>query len=109
VALGELHEPRAIPQLLVALTDANRLVRMRAAESLVDLREEVVSIFAQVVAARDRYGLHAYLAALENVSREVPLETELQNTPWLEGPEKDVLLKVLRSGKLLEEPVVARL
>jgi HEAT repeat protein len=109
VALGELHEPRAIPQLLVALTDANRLVRMRAAEGLVDLREEVVSIFAQVVAARDRYGLHAYLAALENVNREVPLETELQNTSWLEGPEKDVLLKVLRSGKLLEEPVVAQL
>jgi HEAT repeat protein len=108
VALGELHVPEAIPHLLLALTDANRLVRMRAAEGLVDLKADMVPIFAQVVATRDRYGLHAYFAALENAGLQTQLEAELGKTESFGRSENEGLLKVLRSGKLLEEPVVAQ-
>ncbi len=38
VSLGKLSNPRAVPTLLRGLTDSNRLVRLRAAESLMQLR-----------------------------------------------------------------------
>src|SRR6267378_2275297 len=78
VSLGQLSDPRSIPALLRGLTDANRLVRLRAAEALVTLKIEVVPIFQQVVASGDRYGLHAYLTALENADLRAKLEQELQ-------------------------------
>ena len=78
VSLGKLSERRAIPALLRGLADSNRLVRLRAAEALVGLNTEMVPIFEQVVAAQDRYGLYAYLAALENADLRVQLEIELQ-------------------------------
>src|SRR2546426_5329379 len=57
--------PPLFRSLLRGLTDSNRLVRLRAAEALLDLKAEMVAIFEQAVASRDRYGLHAYLTALE--------------------------------------------
>src|SRR5713226_5437341 len=36
VSLGKLSDPRAIPSLLRGLTDSNRLVRLRAAEALIE-------------------------------------------------------------------------
>src|SRR5713101_1799830 len=78
VSLGKLSDPRAIPSLLRGLTDSNRLVRLRAAEALVGLKTEMAPIFAQVVASRDRYGLHAYLTALENADLRGKLEGEIQ-------------------------------
>src|SRR6266404_6874087 len=68
VSLGKLSQRRVIPALLRGLTDSNRLVRLRAAEGLVALSTEMVPIFQQVVAAGDRYGLHAYVTALENAN-----------------------------------------
>src|SRR6266700_1772772 len=38
VSLGTLSDPRALPVLLRGLTDSNRIVRLRAAESLIRLR-----------------------------------------------------------------------
>lgn len=103
VALGKLYNREAIPPLIKALTDSNRLVRMRAAEGLVDLKSEIVSIFIQVVKTRDRYGLHAFLAALENANLRNRLDTELRQPAYSETePEHEELLAVLRTGKLPE-------
>src|SRR5258707_6880141 len=57
VSLGQQSDPRSVPALLRGLTDANRLVRLRAAEALVALKTEMAPIFQQVVASGDRYGL----------------------------------------------------
>jgi HEAT repeat protein len=104
VALGEIFDRDAVPLLMRALTDSNRLVRMRAAEGLVNRKLEMSAIFAKVVAAADRYGLHAYLAALENAGLKRELETELRRR----GSQRGVghLLTVLSAGKLsgVEEP-----
>ena len=100
VSLGKLSERRAIPALLRGLTDSNRLVRLRAAEALVALKTEMLPIFQQVVAARDRYGLHAYLTAVENANVLAKLEEEVRAATSLTGGEKDRLQSVLRSGSL---------
>src|SRR5256885_9153279 len=81
VSLGKLSDPRAIPSLLRGLTDSNRLVRLRAAEALVELKSEMAPIFDQVVQTRDRYGLHAYLTALENSNLREKLDEELGASP----------------------------
>jgi HEAT repeat protein len=104
VAIGKLYDKEAIPHLINALADSNRLVRMRAAEGLVDFKSEIVSIFAQVVKTRDRYGLHAFLAALENADLRDKLDAELRQGACSEVEyERDELLAVLSTGKL-EEP-----
>jgi HEAT repeat protein len=102
VALGKLYDMRAVPHLLTALTDSNRLVRMRAAEGLVDFKSDLVSIFAKVVDTRDRYGLYAFLAALENADLRNRLEAQLRLAESLPAPEIDALLAVLSAGKLPE-------
>ncbi len=100
VSLGKLSDRRATLALLRGLTDSNRLVRLRAAEALVGLKTEMAPIFAQVVAARDRYGLHAYLTAVENADVLGKLETELQESSSIGPEEKERLQNVLRSGSL---------
>jgi HEAT repeat protein len=107
VSLGKLSGPRAIPSLLRGLTDSNRLVRLRAAEGLVDLQTGMASIFDQVVQMRDRYGLHAYLTALENANLAGILEEEIRASPIAGIEEKDHLLTVLRTGALPEENLAA--
>jgi HEAT repeat protein len=103
VSMGKLYDQVAIPHLIDALTDSNRLVRMRAAEGLVDLKSEMVSIFAQVVKARDRYGVHAFLAALENADLHDRLDAEIRKGTYSEAEqESEELLAVLRTGKLAE-------
>jgi HEAT repeat protein len=103
VSLGRLSDRRAIPSLLRGLTDSNRLVRLRAAESLMGLKTEMVSIFERVVAARDRYGLHAYLTALENADLRENLEFELQASTRINQEEKKRLQDALHTGALPEE------
>jgi HEAT repeat protein len=101
VSMGKLYDKVAIPHLIDALTDSNRLVRMRAAEGLVDLKSDMVSIFAQVVKARDRYGLHAFLAALENADLRDRLDAEIRKGTYPAAEqESEELLAVLRTGKL---------
>jgi len=100
VSLGKLSNHRAIPSLLRGLTDSNRLVRLRAAEALVGLKTEMVPMFEQVVAARDRYGLHAYLTALENADLRGKLEVELQASARVSEEERNRLQNVLQAGVL---------
>jgi len=104
VAIGKLYDPAAVPHLINALTDSNRLVRMRAAEALVDFKSELASIFAQVVKTGDRYGLHAFLAALENADLRKRLDADLRQAAF-PGGELDLLLAVLSTGKLAETRV----
>jgi HEAT repeat protein len=100
VSLGKLSDSRAIPSLLRGLTDSNRLVRLRAAEALVGLGTDMAPIFEQVVATRDRYGLHAYLTALENANLKRKLEDELQATTQIDEEAKKMLQGVLQTGAL---------
>jgi HEAT repeat protein len=106
VSLGKLSDPRAVPSLLRGLTDSNRLVRLRAAEALVELKTGMAPIFEQVVQTRDRYGLHAYLTALENADLRGKLETEIQIGTKLDDEQKNLLQKVLRIGALPEEKLL---
>ena len=109
VAIGKLYDAKALPHLLTALTDSNRLVRMRAAEGLVDFRSELVPTFAQVVKTHDRYGLHAFLAALENADLRDRLDAELRQSVSRPNAEIDGLLTVLSTGKLPEIQVATPL
>jgi HEAT repeat protein len=108
ISLGTLCEPRAIPDLIRGLTDSHRLVRLRAAEALVSLKTEMTPIFQRVVATQDRYGLQAYLTALDNADVRGKLEEELQSGAPGGNVEKELLWNILRTGVLLtEEPVMA--
>jgi HEAT repeat protein len=110
VSLGKISDPRAVPSLLRGLTDSNRLVRLRAAEALIELHTEMAPIFDQVVQTRDRYGLHAYLTALENADLRGKLEAEIQAGTKINDEHKDLLQKVLQTGALpAEEPARAEL
>lgn len=100
VSLGKHPYRRAVPPLLRGLTDSNRLVRLRAAEALVALKTELLPIYEQVVAAQDRYGLHAYLTALENANLRGDLEVELQTSTRISEAERERLLGVLQAGTL---------
>jgi HEAT repeat protein len=107
VSLGKLCDSRTIPALLGGLRDANRLVRLRAAEGLVGLKMEMAPIFRDVVATRDRYGLHAYLTAIENADLRGNLEEELEAGTELSEQERKRLQKVLETGTLpTEEPAI---
>jgi HEAT repeat protein len=130
VSLGTLSDPRALPVLLRGLTDSNRIVRLRAAESLIRLRGAIglatfkdekrgeptavddverlglVSIFEQVAALKDRYGLHAYLTALENANLRGKLEEEIHQSVHLAPQMKRCLQEVLQTGQPPAEPVV---
>src|SRR6202521_2185574 len=103
ISLGELCEPRTIPDLIRGLTDSNRLVRLRAAEALVKLKTEMAPIFQQVIATQDRYGLQAYLTALENAGLRGKLEEELLACTAGNDNEKMRLRKILQTGVLLAE------
>ena len=103
VGLGHLADKRAIPTLLGGLTDSHRLVRLRAAEGLVQFSSEMVSILRQVVETRDRYGLHAFMTALENANLRGKLEQELDASTALRGEDKNRLQEVLQTAALPPE------
>jgi HEAT repeat protein len=109
VSLGKLSDRRALPALLRGLTDSNRLVRFRSGEALVALKIEMVPIFQQVVATRDRYGLHAYVTAVENANLLDKLGKDLQASTSITRDEKERLLSVLMSGSLTAEEIAAPL
>ena len=100
VSLGQLSDRRAKPALLRGLTDSHRMVRLRAAEALVGIDTEMADTFAQVLATRDRYGLHAYLTAVENADLLGKLESDLEQSTSIGPEEKERLQNVLRSGSL---------
>jgi len=107
VSLGKRSERRAIPALLRGITDSNRLVRLRSAEALVSFPSDRVGIFQQVVAAGDRYALHAFLTAIENADLLETLENELRDSPSLDSREKLRLHGALQSGSLVAAPLAA--
>ncbi len=100
ISLGMLHQRGAIPALLRGLSDSNRLVRLRAAEGLVEFHSDMVHVFEQAVATRDRYGIHAFLTAIENADLRQRIEVELAASTHIKQEEKDQLLEVLLTGKL---------
>ena len=104
VSLGKRAERRAIPALLRGITDSNRLVRLRAAEALISFHSDLVGIFQQVVAAGDRYALHAFLTAVENADLLETLQDELQGSTSLDSREKVRLQNALRSSSLVAAP-----
>jgi HEAT repeat protein len=105
IGMGHLADPRAIPTLLKGLTDSNRLVRLRAAEALVQFRAVMVRVFQQVIQLQDRYGLHAYLTALENADMRGKLESQIQDSTKIGDEQKSMMHKVLQTGRLpAEEP-----
>jgi HEAT repeat protein len=106
VSLGELGDPRAIPDLLLGVTDSHRLVRLRAAEALVKLTVPMIPIFQQVVATGDRYGLQAYLTAVENADLRGKLENELQAGSAGGNEENENLRNTLQTGVLQAEKLV---
>jgi HEAT repeat protein len=98
VSLGKISDARAMPALMRGLTDAHRLVRLRAAEGLVGLETDMVHVFGTVVASGDRYGLHAYIAALENADLRKKLESKLETSSGISTEEMIRLQTVLRAG-----------
>jgi HEAT repeat protein len=106
ISLGKLTDLRAIPTLLRGIKDSNRLVRLRAAEALVALDTDMAAIFQRVVETRDRYGLHAYLTALENANLRKELETELRACTKITAAEKSYLQEVLQTGTLAAEELL---
>jgi HEAT repeat protein len=98
ISLGKLGHGTVIPFLLHGLTDSNRLVRLRAAEALMDLDTDMAPIFERVIAMRDRYGLHAYLTALENAGLQAKMEAGIRAMRLTSKQGKAVLLEVLRTG-----------
>lgn len=100
VSLGRLRHSAALPFLLHGLTDSNRLVRLRAAEGLVDLKAELVQIFEKVVALHDQYGLHAYLTALENAGMQASLIAGIKDNPLAIRETIEMSLEVLRTGRV---------
>jgi HEAT repeat protein len=103
VSLGKLCHHTAIPFLLQGLADSNRLVRLRAAEGLIDFKTELMPIFEKVVALRDQYGLHAFLTAVENAGLQASLVVEIKNDIGNRSETREVLLEALRTGKLSVE------
>jgi len=103
ISLGKLADLRAIPILLKGLMDSNRLVRLRAAEALIGLDMGMAPIFKQVVETKDRYGLHAYVTALENAALKEKLEADLQASKEITSVERKLLQEVLLTGTLPQE------
>jgi len=103
ISLGKACHSATAPSLLRGLTDSNRLVRLRAAEGLVNLKSDPVGIFEKVVAQQDRYGLHAFLTAVENADKLAHLEYQIKASEV--GLQSQMqLLEILHTGALPTEP-----
>jgi HEAT repeat protein len=100
VSLSRLCHSTALPFLVHGLTDSNRLVRLRAAEGLVDFKAQLVQVFEMVVALQDQYGLHAYLTALENAGLQASLIAGINDNILASRESIEMLLEVLRTGKV---------
>src|SRR5207302_4311766 len=74
---------------------------MRGTPTEVEDLEKIglLSVFEQVAALKDRYGLHAYLTALENSNLRGKLETEIRESRELTPEQKGCLQDVLQIGR----------
>jgi HEAT repeat protein len=98
VSLGELRDPSAVSILLRGLTDSKRLVRVRAAESLLKISSDHAAMFEEVIALNDRYGTDAYLTAMDNAGLTGTIQNQLAQLP--PGARKDMLLAILTAKSL---------
>jgi hypothetical protein len=80
---------------------------MRGEATAVEGLERIglLSVFEQVVVLKDRYGLHAYLTALENANLRGKLEDEIRASRQLSPEKRDSLQGVLETGSLPVETV----
>ena len=85
VSLGELRNPSAVSILLRGLTDSKRLVRVRAAEALLKIGSDHAAMFEEVVALNDRYGLDAFLTAIDNSGLVGIIQEKLAQLPRAAG------------------------
>ncbi len=95
VALGSFLEQGSVPALVRALSDRNRLVRQRAAWSLIRSPQLVPQIVKKVVAAGDDYGLQAVVAELDRCGLYRSVCDQLQRTE----PGSETLLQVLECAR----------
>jgi HEAT repeat protein len=110
VSLGELRNLSATSILLRGLTDSKRLVRVRAAEALLKTNSDQALVFQSVVATKDRYGIDAYLTALDNAGVAGELKGRLMQLPAT--PDRDAMLGILNERSLptamtLDQPAVS--
>jgi HEAT repeat protein len=98
VSLGELRDPSAVSILLRGLADSKRLVRVRAAESLLKISSDHAAMFEEVIALNDRYGTDAYLTAMDNAGLTGTIQNQLAQLP--PGARKDMLLAILTAKSL---------
>lgn len=103
VSLGKLGNLATVAPLLRCLRDPNRLIRLRSAEALLKIKEGQVEIFQRVLAANDRYALHAYLTALDNTGWQETLAEQIAGHAGLAQVTKSALLQALRIGNLQDE------
>lgn len=80
VSLGSLDVPDVIAPTVRRLCDSNRLVRQRAAASLVRRSDQLRSILDEAIALEDRYGLQALLSELERSGESEPIIRSLQQS-----------------------------
>jgi HEAT repeat protein len=98
VSLGELRDPSAVSILLRGLADSKRLVRVRAAESLLKISSDHAAMFEEVIALNDRYGTDAYLTAMDNAGLTGAIQNQLAQLP--PGARKDMLLAIVTAKSL---------
>jgi HEAT repeat protein len=103
VSLGKLAHPTTIPPLLRCLRDPNRLIRLRSAEAVLKIKIGQAEIFQEVLAAKDKYALHAYLTALDNSGLQESLSNEIIQHNGFSQATKSALLQALRTGNLHDE------
>ncbi|MDE3108587.1 MAG: HEAT repeat domain-containing protein [Acidobacteriota bacterium] len=106
VSLGKIADPRAVSALLRGLTDSNRLVRLRAAEALIELRIEMAPLFKKVADTQDRYGIYAYLTAIDNANLREKLSADIDGSASLDDETRARLRRVLQSGALHADEAV---
>jgi HEAT repeat protein len=103
VSLGNVAHRATVPPLLRCLRDPNRLIRLRSAEAILKIKKGQAEIFQQVLAAKDKYALHAYLTALDNNGLQESLREEITQHGGLPEETKSALLQALRIGNLHDD------
>jgi len=96
------HQPRLGPRHH-RLRDPNRLIRLRSAEAILKIKKGQAEIFHQVLAAKDKYALHAYLTALDNNGFQEMLREEITRHGGFSEATKSALLQALRIGNLHDD------
>lgn len=96
-SIGEMRDPRAIPFLVGALCDENRLVRLRAAEALSRFESQLPDILRAVMRTKDEYALQAFISQIERTGM-IPRLIDSLGDPAQERGAGRVLLDVLQSG-----------